>query len=198
MRWMCRTSSPSSVGNRRCLPRRRAPANRRPSSVASGGSKVFSVAMWAGPARSIAEPTARARRASAGAPRSRAARASAAASLRDAGLGRLRPAPAAVGGISGSLARVGRALPPPDRPASLVSGAAPGQPEWRGLPPVSASGLLRVLGQRDRWPRPCSPLHPSPLPVRPRRQPERRLRQPRRRVPGLREARRLAAGRRMH
>ena len=32
------------------LPRRFAPASRLPSSAESGGSKVFSVAMWAGPA----------------------------------------------------------------------------------------------------------------------------------------------------
>ena len=50
MRWTWRTSSPSSVGNRRCFPRRRAPAKRRPSSAESGGSNVFSVAMCAGPA----------------------------------------------------------------------------------------------------------------------------------------------------
>ena len=50
IRWTWRTSSPSSVGKRRCFPRRRAPAKRRPSSAESGGSKVFSVAMWAGPA----------------------------------------------------------------------------------------------------------------------------------------------------
>ncbi len=68
---MCRTSSPSSVGKRRCLPRRRAPAKRRPSSAASGGSKVFSVATCAGPARSISARRGRARRASAEALRSR-------------------------------------------------------------------------------------------------------------------------------
>ena len=44
-----RTSSPSSVG-KRCLPRRRAPANRRPSRDESGGSNVFRVATCAGPA----------------------------------------------------------------------------------------------------------------------------------------------------
>ena len=52
IRWMWRTSSPSSVGKSRCLPRRRAPSKRRPSSAASGGSNVFSVAMCAGPALS--------------------------------------------------------------------------------------------------------------------------------------------------
>ena len=44
------TSSPSSVGKSSLLPRRSAPASRRPSSAASGGSNVFSVAMCAGPA----------------------------------------------------------------------------------------------------------------------------------------------------
>src|SRR6186997_3386082 len=52
MRWISRTSSPSSVGKSSRLARRSAPAKRRPSSVESGGSKVFSVAMCAGPARS--------------------------------------------------------------------------------------------------------------------------------------------------
>jgi len=46
------TRSPSSVGKSSRLARRSAPAKRRPSSVASGGSNVFRVAMWAGPARS--------------------------------------------------------------------------------------------------------------------------------------------------
>src|SRR3954470_24866723 len=44
------TSSPSSVGNSNRLARRSAPAKRRPSSAESGGSNVFRVAMWAGPA----------------------------------------------------------------------------------------------------------------------------------------------------
>ena len=42
-------SSPSSVGKSRFLPRRREPENVRPSSVAIGGSNVFTVAMWDGP-----------------------------------------------------------------------------------------------------------------------------------------------------
>src|SRR4051794_9013338 len=50
MRWTRRTSSPSSVGKRRRLPRRSAPPKRRPSRSRSGGSNVFSVAMCAGPA----------------------------------------------------------------------------------------------------------------------------------------------------
>src|SRR5213078_2437098 len=45
-----RTSSPSSVGKSSRFARRSAPAKRRPSSADSGGSKVFSVAMCAGPA----------------------------------------------------------------------------------------------------------------------------------------------------
>ena len=43
-----------SVAKRRRLPRRSAPRKRRPSSASSGGSNVFSVAMCAGPAFSIA------------------------------------------------------------------------------------------------------------------------------------------------
>ena len=53
IRWTSRTSSPSSVGKSSRLARRSAPARRRPSSAESGGSNVFSVAMCAGPARSI-------------------------------------------------------------------------------------------------------------------------------------------------
>ena len=55
IRCTCRTSSPSSVGKRRCLPRRPAPARRRPSSAESGGSNVFNVATWAGPALATGE-----------------------------------------------------------------------------------------------------------------------------------------------
>ncbi len=52
---MCRsrTSSPSSVGKSSRFPRRTAPERRRPSRTRSGGSKVFSVAMCAGPALAI-------------------------------------------------------------------------------------------------------------------------------------------------
>ena len=53
IRWTSSTSSPSSVGKRRRLPRRSAPRKRRPSSASSGGSNVFSVAMCAGPAFAI-------------------------------------------------------------------------------------------------------------------------------------------------
>src|SRR5918995_5780781 len=55
MRWTCSTSSPSSVGKRRFLPRRSAPAKRRPSRAASGGSNVLRVATCAGPARSTGD-----------------------------------------------------------------------------------------------------------------------------------------------
>ena len=55
MRWTRRTRSSFAMGKRRFFPRRWAPAKRFPSSFASGGSKVFSVAMCAGPALSIGE-----------------------------------------------------------------------------------------------------------------------------------------------
>src|SRR5919109_43184 len=55
MRWMCSTSSSSSVGKRRFFPRRSTPAKRRPCKASSGGSNVFSVATCAGPARSTGE-----------------------------------------------------------------------------------------------------------------------------------------------
>ena len=50
IRWIRSWSSPSAVGKRSHWPRRVAPASRRPSSSRSGGSNVFRVAMWAGPA----------------------------------------------------------------------------------------------------------------------------------------------------
>src|SRR5919202_4031051 len=53
MRCTITTSSPSSVGKRGRFARRSAPASRRPSSAARGGSNVFSVAMCAGPAFAI-------------------------------------------------------------------------------------------------------------------------------------------------
>ena len=53
IRWIRRTRSSPSTGKRRFLPRRSAPSSRLPSSVDSGGSNVFSVAMCAGPACSI-------------------------------------------------------------------------------------------------------------------------------------------------
>src|ERR687886_744613 len=53
MRWTSTTSSPSSVGKRSRLARRRAPSSRRPTSAESGGSYVFSVATCAGPAFTI-------------------------------------------------------------------------------------------------------------------------------------------------
>src|SRR5579885_288215 len=55
IRWTRSTSSPSAVWKRSRLPRRSAPASRRPSSAESGGSKVFRVAMWAGPARATGQ-----------------------------------------------------------------------------------------------------------------------------------------------
>src|SRR5262249_17081264 len=55
IRWTISTSSSSSVGNRNRFARRRAPWRPSPSSAEGGGSKVFSVAMCAGPACAIGE-----------------------------------------------------------------------------------------------------------------------------------------------
>ena len=63
IRWT-RTTKLAVLGReQQALARRSTPVNLRPSSVESGGSYVFRVAMWAGPAFAIAPPT-RARRAS--------------------------------------------------------------------------------------------------------------------------------------
>ena len=74
IRWITRTSSPSSVGNSSRLPRRSTPEKRLPSSADSGGSNVFSVATCAGPAFSIGN-AARGRRGRAATPPSRVAQA---------------------------------------------------------------------------------------------------------------------------
>ena len=137
MRWTSSTSSPSSVGNSRRLPRRSAPASGGRSSDESGGSKVFSVATCAGPAFS----TGKARTGSSSKRRHASISGSSASS------GRIESRTWAEAGLRRAGSSASRRRPRPSRRAAGRGITATAAPRSRRSSPSTTGAEAGVIGE---------------------------------------------------